>query len=95
MKCIHKYILISIIFVLILLFGFATYHLNKHTYPVYNSIHIHADFAIYIDGIKITFDNDLYQSTDKVARHQFQHLHDNQGEVLHIHAKKRAKKILH
>ncbi len=90
MKCIHKYILISIIFVLILLFGFATYHLNKHTYPVYNSIHIHADFAIYIDGIKITFDNDLYQSTDKVARHQFQHLHDNQGEVLHIHAKKQS-----
>ena len=83
----HKYIYSSLFFVLVLVVGCCVYYLNRSTLPIYNSIHIHADFAIYIDGEKITFDDDLYQSTGQVARHQFQHLHDNQDEVLHIHAK--------
>ena len=83
----NKYIFISLFFVLVLVVGCCVYYLNRSTLPIYNSIHIHADFAIYIDEEKITFDNNLYQSTGQVARHQFQHLHDNQDEVLHIHAK--------
>ena len=83
----YKYIYSSIFFVLVLVVGCCVYYLNKPAFPIYNSIHIHADFAIYIDGEKINFNDDLYQSTNKVARHQFQHLHDNQDEVLHIHAK--------
>ena len=82
----HKYIYSSLFFVLVLVVGCCAYYLNRPTLPIYNSIHIHADFAIYIDDEKITFDDDLYQSTGQVAKHQFQHLHDNQDEVLHIHA---------
>ena len=53
----------------------------------YNEIHIHADFAIFIDGERLDFSNEGYQSDETVARHRFLHLHGGDGGVLHIHAK--------
>lgn len=55
--------------------------------PHYNEIHIHADFAVYLDGERVDFSESIYHSDEQAVRHPFLHLHDGDGDVLHIHAK--------
>ena len=43
-----------------------------------------------LDGTRIEMTAAAYQSDIDVARHGFLHLHDNEGDVLHIHAKRQS-----
>ena len=62
----------------------------KETEPYFNEIHIHADFAIYLDGKRVDVSEGTYQSDKTVARHAFLHLHNHDGDVLHVHAKQQT-----
>ena len=82
-------VLPCILIVLLLAVLAATSEYMRHT-PYYNETHIHADFAVHLDGTQIAMTADAYQSDGTVARHGFLHLHDNDGTVLHIHAKRQS-----
>ena len=78
------------IFILVFIFGTFLYYgfFKEKELPVYDEIHIHSDILIWINGKKLNLSDDLYQSTEAEARSLFLHFHDNNDEVLHIHAKK-------
>ncbi len=73
----------------LLFFGCMLY-IYKGYGPHHNDIHIHADFAVYVHGERIHLSDAVYQSHEDTVRHEFLHLHDNDGDVLHIHAKKQT-----
>jgi protein-disulfide isomerase len=65
------------------------------------AVHKHADFAVYIRGQEVDFSQEKYQSHGHVEgeegdehddgevsgnKHQYLHLHDGNGEIIHQHA---------
>ncbi|MEK9131895.1 MAG: hypothetical protein AAB447_03220 [Patescibacteria group bacterium] len=75
--------IISAIAIMLLGYVSQRYLFDTHAY------HIHADFAVFIDGTKMDFAHDGYMTstdicaTDYNSKHT--HLHDENGEVIHIH----------
>ena len=49
-------------------------------------VHIHADFIVFLNGEKKDFTKPEYQSTAESLRSEVVHLHDEKGDVIHIHA---------
>jgi len=47
--------------------------------------HTHADVALYIDGKKLDLSDEKYMSSEQNTLHQFFHLHDGNGNVIHRH----------
>jgi len=47
--------------------------------------HTHADFAIWVNGKKLSFASEAYMSTEDKHRHKYFHLHDGLGHVIHRH----------
>jgi hypothetical protein len=47
--------------------------------------HTHADIAVWIDGERVDFSGDEHMSTEEHHLHDYLHLHDNIGHVLHQH----------
>lgn len=47
--------------------------------------HIHADFAVWVDGQQSDYSGDAFMSTDTKELHPYMHLHDHSGHVLHSH----------
>jgi len=87
----------SIIFILLgVMVGLVVFWNRAHS-PVANPDpnHTHADFAVWINGEKWDFSDERYMSglsTDESthdeadeAHHQYVHLHDGNGDVLHRH----------
>ena len=62
----------------LLILNFTYYQLNKE-------FHIHADFKVNLNGSYINFSNDQFQSTSSKNLHEFVHLHDSNGDVIHYH----------
>ncbi len=63
---------------------------TANTSDTSENFHEHADFAVYINGKKIDFSQAKYQSTKDAQgkeqeRDQFVHLHDGNGDVIHLH----------
>lgn len=59
-----------------------------------NSVHYHANFALYINGVRDKFNNPgFYEEVTACAEddsnnpHERAHLHDELNDVIHIHAK--------
>ena len=48
--------------------------------------HVHADFHIVINGERLDLSGDEFQTTSLQQLHGDLHLHDNNGDVKHIHA---------
>lgn len=48
-------------------------------------VHWHADFAIFIDGTRFTFDDAEYISTESDEKSDSAHIHDPRHTVVHIH----------
>jgi stage II sporulation protein M len=48
-------------------------------------VHIHADFKVIINNKAINFSLPKYQSSEDKPHDAFAHLHDGNGDVLHIH----------
>lgn len=49
------------------------------------AVHEHADFAVYLDGQQVDFSLDKYQSSDEAPLHDYTHLHDGVGTIIHKH----------
>ncbi len=73
-------LIITILIVIILFFGYNYFFSNKE-------YHVHADFKVYLDKNPINFSQSKYQSTSTKINHDFVHLHDDNGDVIHYHAK--------
>ena len=77
---------IVLILVLVVTLGSYFFYQNSHA-----KYHIHADFAMFIDGSQFDFTKPYYMtstdscSTDYNSKHT--HLHDENGMVIHIHEK--------
>lgn len=67
-------------------------HTNHHdNHPIANpydtDYHVHADFQIVVRETLVNLDADIFQTTSQQELHPDAHLHDNNGDVKHIHAK--------
>lgn len=51
-------------------------------------VHKHADLAVYIDNRSLDFTLSRYQSTEEKPLNPAVHMHDGNGEVVHIHKEK-------
>jgi len=47
--------------------------------------HVHANFKVYLNGAAFDFSPDKYQSLNGKDIDEFIHLHDNKGDLIHIH----------
>jgi hypothetical protein len=54
--------------------------------PFDSEYHVHADFHIVINDTLVNLDGDPFQTTTSQALHPGAHLHNNNGDVKHIHA---------
>ncbi len=48
-------------------------------------VHWHADFALYIDGTRVPFDDAKYISTENDPKGDAVHIHDPRHTVIHVH----------
>lgn len=71
-------------------FGNDTGDFPATTHPVADpydtEYHVHADFLIYIEDEPVDLSADRYMTTNQQELHTDAHLHDNEGDVKHIHA---------
>ena len=51
-----------------------------------DEVHIHADFAIYINNERMDLTDNRYQSYSGHVLSEGVHLHDNEDKVIHVHA---------
>lgn len=58
---------------------------DDHTYYS-DDVHVHADFAIYINDQKIDLTEEKFQSSAEQILHKNVHLHDGEDHVVHRHA---------
>lgn len=49
--------------------------------------HIHADFKVYVNGKAMDFTQSKYQSTEEKELNEYIHLHDGNGDIIHVHKK--------
>ena len=54
--------------------------------PYDSEYHVHADFHIVVRNTLVHLDDDRFQTTSQQTLHEETHLHDNNGDVKHIHA---------
>lgn len=82
-----KRIIIATVVVLVLvgigLFVYDRY--NPFTYYD-DEVHVHADFAIYLNDQKLDLTAEKYQSSAQSIKHKNVHLHDGDDNVVHRHA---------
>jgi hypothetical protein len=55
--------------------------------PSDDEYHVHADFLVYLEHEKLDLAKPEYMTTDEQELHTAAHLHDGNGEVMHIHEK--------
>jgi hypothetical protein len=48
-------------------------------------VHVHADFAVYMNGTKLDFTKTEYQSSVGHEKDEHVHLHDGKGNIIHRH----------
>jgi hypothetical protein len=67
--------------------GIGVYKFTRPSRPAYldSGFHIHADFKVYLNGKAIDFTQAKYQSTEAKHLDENAHLHDGNGNVMHIH----------
>lgn len=69
--------------------GWKIFSLTKQTVPVESEFHIHADFKVFINNKPIDFSIEKYQSghpgSTTTQHNDVVHLHDGNGEVIHLH----------
>lgn len=73
--------------VIIVVIGYRTYQAIEGADQRYNTeVHVHADFAVHMNGNKLDFSQTKYQSSVGHEKDQHVHLHDGDGKVVHRHA---------
>ena len=74
---------IIILFIIAILCLIGVYILNY----IDKEYHTHADFKVYNNNSFMNFTADIYQSNEYKINHDDVHLHNNDGDVIHHHAK--------
>lgn len=69
----------------ILLVGLGVMLLFPPQDAVIGDVHVHADFKVYLNNEAVNFSQDKYMSTANNTLNNFVHLHDGDGEVIHVH----------
>lgn len=54
--------------------------------PHSETVHLHADFAVYLNGERFNFAQEKYMTESKTDASRRVHLHDLDGNVIHVHA---------
>lgn len=79
--------------ILLIVGGWAVWHTgildmnNQSTTQSHgDTVHVHSDFVMYINGSKVDLTADKYQSTTYDPKHLSFHLHDGVDTMLHRHA---------
>ncbi len=54
--------------------------------PPAQEVHLHSDFAVYMDGVKMNFAQEKFMTSSKNDLSKAVHLHDMDGSVIHVHA---------
>ena len=75
----------TILIILVAAGVYAYEHYNPFTYYD-DSVHVHADFIIYINDQKLNLTDAKYQSSAESIKHKNVHLHDGEDNVVHRHA---------
>ncbi len=78
-------LLISIIAIIIIAIA-AAFFLNKPGIGIVGDVHRHADFKVYLNDQPINFTQEKYMSFANHTLSNFIHLHDMDGDVIHLHA---------
>lgn len=78
----EKYLLIVAVVTVVAVAAFAALTLNS---PAQQEYHVHADFALYINGERFNFSQEKYMSTNNTLLSNFVHIHDLNGNVVHFH----------
>lgn len=67
-----------------------TGHIHGDSHPIADPFdseyHVHADFHIVVNDTLVDLSGDNFQTTSQQTLHPDAHLHDNNGDVKHIHA---------
>ena len=74
-------VLIGISLILAALF-ILFFFLNPQTPAEY---HTHSDFKVYLGGVAVDFSQDKYMTSEEQLISPFVHLHDGDGELIHVH----------
>jgi len=53
--------------------------------PFDSKYHVHADFHIIVNDTLVELSGDAFQTTSQQELHEHAHLHDNNGDMMHIH----------
>ena len=74
----------------IIIGGLFVYQISNVEAPHVDSFdtayHIHADFLVYVQDKKIELDLSKFMTTAEQSLHGHVHLHDDNGDVIHMHA---------
>lgn len=79
-----KKILIILAVILLAVFGYRFYLASQDHYDT--EVHVHSDFAVYVNNQKLDFSQDKYQSSAGHEKNEHIHVHDKNGNVVHRHA---------
>ncbi|MBS3107112.1 hypothetical protein J4419_05645 [Candidatus Woesearchaeota archaeon] len=74
-----RHVLVGIAILFLLALVFYPWEKKEH--------HAHADFRVVFDGQRITFTDEKYMTGGSFLLHKFVHLHDHDGDVIHVHKK--------
>jgi hypothetical protein len=85
MKKIH--IIVAFVIALIAVIGYRVQLAVETANQRYDTeVHVHADFAVYMNGDQLDFSQTGYQSSVSHEKDEDVHLHDGDGKVVHRHA---------
>ncbi len=85
MKKIH--IIVAVVIALIAVIGYRVQLAVETANQRYDTeVHVHADFAVYMNGNQLDFSQTEYQSSVSHEKDEDVHLHDGDGKVVHRHA---------
>ena len=63
---------------------------HTHNDQLEEGYHIHSDFIVYLDNEILDFSQSVFQSDSLFTRDKNLHLHNDDGEVIHIHKEERT-----
>lgn len=87
MKNIHLIGLLLIVVIGVLGYR-VTLALEEAEHHYSTPVHVHADFAVYVNDQKIDFSQEKYQSSVGDEKSEVVHAHDGNGNVIHRHAER-------
>lgn len=80
-------IISSVVFIILLVIFCVRYYQASQEHDHYDTeVHVHSDFAIYVQDKRLDLTSDKYQSKIESEKSDDVHLHDTNGHVIHRHA---------